>query len=261
MSKMPVVFVGHGSPMNAIEANAYSAGWQQLGKELPVPEAILIVSAHWYTKGTRVMTQANPKQIYDFYGFPKTLYEVVYPVHGSPAAAHKALEVLGDLAVPDETWGIDHGSWSFLKHLFPNADIPVFQVSIDRTQPPEFHYKLGERMKALRNQGILIIGSGNVVHSFRGSSFDMAGGHPWAYEFDDYIHRCISEGNHEGVVRHEQAGPSAKLAFETPDHYYPLLYALGASNPDDHIRSFNRACVYGGFSMTGYVFSEASPTV
>lgn len=256
MQRMPVVFVGHGSPMNAIETNIFSSGWQQIGKSLPVPKAILVVSAHWYTKGTRVMTQADPKQIYDFYGFPRELYEAVYPVKGSPDDANKALNLLKGIAVPDETWGIDHGSWSFLKHFFPKADVPVFQVSIDRTQPPEFHYSLGEKLRYLRNQGILIIGSGNVVHSFRGSSFDMAGGHPWAYEFDDYIHQCIIDGNHDGVVSFSHAGPSAHRAFETPDHYYPLLYSLGASESRDQIETFNRACVFGGFSMTGYLFSD-----
>ncbi len=256
MEKMPVVFIGHGSPMNAIEENSFSAGWQQLGRELPRPEAILVVSAHWYTKGTRVMTQSDPKQIYDFYGFPKKLYDLRYPVAGAPAAARRALAELGEGAVADETWGIDHGTWSFLTHVFPGADIPVFQVSIDRTQPPEVHYQIGEKLRALRSEGILIIGSGNVVHSFRGSSFDMAGGHPWAYEFDDYIHQCITAKNHAGVIGYDSAGPSAQKAFETPDHYYPLLYSLGASAPGDRIQSFNRACVYGGFSMTCYVFSD-----
>jgi 4,5-DOPA dioxygenase extradiol len=202
------------------------------------------------------MTQGDPKQIYDFYGFPKELYNVVYPAKGSPAHAEKTLALLGGAAIPDVTWGIDHGSWSALKHLFPNADVPVFQMSIDRTQPAEYHYSLGKKLQSLRNEGILIIGSGNVVHSFRGSSFDMDGGHPWAYEFDDYIHRSVTDGNHEGVIRYDQAGPSARLAFETPDHYLPLLYSLGASEPEDSIRTFNRACVYGGFSMTGYLFSS-----
>lgn len=255
MEKMPVVFVGHGSPMNAIEENSFSEGWKQLGRQLPQPEAILVVSAHWYTKGTLVMTQSDPRQIYDFYGFPKALYDLRYPVHGAPAAALRTLEVLGEEAVADESWGIDHGTWSFLTHMFPEADIPVYQVSIDRTLPPERHYRLGEKLQALRNEGILIMGSGNVVHSFRHSSFDMAGGHPWAYEFDDYIHHCISAGNHQGVMGYEAAGPSAAKAFESPDHFYPLLYTLGAAGLEDTVTSFNRACVYGGFSMTGYLFT------
>ncbi len=255
MERMPVIFVGHGSPMNAIEENTFSAGWRQLGGELPRPKAILSVSAHWYTPGTRVMTQAEPEQIYDFYGFPKALYQVSYPAKGAPASAAKALELLGNVAVADETWGVDHGTWSVLKHLFPHADIPVFQLSIDRSQPAAFHYHLGEQLRPLRDQGILILGTGNVVHSFRGASFEMEKGHPWAYEFDDYIHQCITTENHTGVIHYEQAGPSAQRAFETPDHYYPLLYSLGASTPEDQINVFNRECVYGGFSMTGYRFS------
>lgn len=256
MKRMPVLFAGHGSPMNAIEANPFSEGWLQLARVLPRPEAILSVSAHWYTEGTRVMTQAEPEQIYDFYGFPKALYEAVYAAKGAPGPAGRTLALLGESAVSDESWGIDHGTWSVLTRLFPQADIPVFQLSIDRTQPPEFHYRLGEQLKVLRQEGILIFGSGNIVHSFRGARFEMADGHPWAYEFDNYIHRCITAGNHDGVIRYEQAGPCAQKAFQIPDHYYPLLYSLGAADPGDSILTFNRACVYGGFSMTGYLFTD-----
>lgn len=255
MSKMPVLFAGHGSPMNAIEDNAFSQGWKALAQQLPRPRAILSVSAHWYGRGTRIMTQAQPQQIYDFFGFPKALYELRYPAPGHPEAAGEALALLAPPAVSDETWGIDHGTWSVLTHIFPQADIPVFQLSIDAAQPPAYHYALGKRLAPLRDAGILIFGTGNIVHSFQGARFDMEGGHPWAYEFDDYIHRCITEGNHAGVLDYQQAGPSARLAFQTPDHYYPLLYVLGAVSPEDQIDVFNRACVMGGFSMTGYRFA------
>lgn len=255
MERMPVLFLGHGSPMNAIEANAFSEGWLTLGKTLPRPKAILSVSAHWYTQGTRVMTQADPQQIYDFYGFPKALYELNYPVQGAPREAKRTLEVLGTTAVSDTGWGIDHGTWSVLCRLFPDGDVPVFQLSIDSTQPFETHYGLGDRLKPLRDEGVMILGSGNIVHSFRGARFDMASGHPWAYAFDDYIHDRILAWDHENIIRYQNAGECAFKAFETPDHYIPLLYTLGAAAAGDEIRVINRACVYGGFSMTGYMFT------
>lgn len=255
MPKMPVLFAGHGSPMNAIEGNPFSQGWRTLSQQLPKPRAILSVSAHWYGKGTRVMTQAAPQQIYDFFGFPKALYDLKYPASGAPEAARETLALLTPPAVSDEAWGIDHGTWSVLVHLFPEADVPVFQLSIDAAQPPAYHYALGQRLAPLREAGIMIFGTGNIVHSFQGARFDMEGGHPWAYEFDDYIYRCITEGDHGGVIDPHQAGSSTRQAFQTPDHYYPLLYVLGAAAPTDRIRVFNRACVMGGFSMTGYVFT------
>lgn len=254
MDRMPMLFIGHGSPMNAIEDNVFSAGWTTMGRMLPRPRAILVVSAHWYTEGTRVMTQSNPKQIYDFFGFPKALYQLKYPVAGYTEGAQRVLTLLEGVASADENWGIDHGAWSVLTRLFPEGDIPVFQMSIDNQEPPERHYELGKKLAVLRDEGVMIIGSGNVVHSFRGASFEMSAGHPWAYTFDNYIHDCIVEGNHQGVIAYNKADNYATKAFETPDHYYPLLYVLGAVQSSDTIRVFNRACVYGGFSMTSYYF-------
>lgn len=230
MPKMPALFAGHGSPMNAIEDNPFSQGWRTLSRQLPKPRAILSVSAHWYGKGTRVMTQAAPQQIYDFFGFPKALYDLKYPASGAPEAARETLALLTPPAVSDEAWGIDHGTWSVLVHLFPEADVPVFQLSIDAAQPPAYHYALGQRLAP----------AGGRHHDFRhrqyrpqlpGGPLRHGGGHPWAYEFDDYIYRCITEGDHGGVIDPHQAGPSARQAFQTPDHYYPLLYVLGAAAP------------------------------
>ena len=252
--RMPALFIGHGSPMNAIEHNGYSNRWAALGKELPRPEAILAVSAHWYTRGTRVNTSASPHMVYDMYGFPDELYRVQYPCPGSPKFARLAKELLGDVARTDNTWGLDHGAWSVLTHLYPEADIPVFQLSVDASAPLEQHFALGKLLKPLREQGVLLLGSGNIVHNLAKVNWNMSGGYAWAEEFDDYIKRCVQERDDEGVIRYDRAGASAYYAFTTPDHYAPLLYVLGARDEQDGVRVFNDDCVLGSLSMTGYLF-------
>ncbi len=257
MSTMPVLFVGHGSPMNAIEHNPFSTQWEQLGERLPRPKAILAVSAHWFTSGTRVNDSPAPQLIYDMYGFPAELYRVAYPAPGAPEVARQARELLGDAARIDNAWGLDHGTWSVLTHMFPKADIPVFQLSVNRNASPAEHLALGRRLRALREQGVLILASGNVVHNLAEARFDREKGFPWAEEFDRYIKQHVISRTFDSVVHYEQAGACAIVAFRTIDHFAPLLYALGASDEKDTITVFNDACVFGALSMTSYLF-EAS---
>lgn len=253
MKRMPVLFVGHGSPMNAIEDNPFTAEWEALGTKLPRPEAILSVSAHWFTPGTRVTDVPAPKMVYDMYGFPDELYQIVYPAPGSSHFAHVSRDLIARRVEIDNTWGIDHGTWSVLHRMFPQADIPVYQLSVDRLATPEEHYQIGRELTALREQGVLIFGSGNVVHNLARVNWDMSGGYAWAEEFDDYIKSNILARNDRDVIDYKKAG-GASLAFTTLDHFAPLLYTLGASGEEDGVTVFNDACVLGSLSMTGYLF-------
>lgn len=251
--KMPVLFAGHGSPMNIIEDNAFRRTWQVLGQTLPKPKAILAISAHWYTGGTFTQQEAIPKQIYDFYGFPKSLYEVQYPVSGDSALSQQVLDLLGDQVRINDKWGIDHGTWSVLSAMYPEADIPVVQLSIDQHLSLEACFKLGQKLQPLREQGILIFGSGNVVHSFQYVNFNMENGYPWADAFDQAVSNWIQAGEFHRVWAYEKEGLEHRKAFQTLEHYAPLLYVLGAANPGEPVKVFNQACVMGSMSMTGYV--------
>ena len=251
--KMPVLFVGHGSPMNAIELNEFSRAWRELGLALPRPSAILAVSAHWYVAGTRVNGAAQPRQVYDMYGFPQPLYQLKYPAPGAPELAARIQTLLPETA-RDDRWGIDHGTWSVLCHMFPDADVPVTQLSVDYGAPADAHYAIGRALKPLREEGVLILASGNVVHDLRRVDWDMEGGLPWADEFDEYICRAILEDRPQDVVRYTRAGNSAREAFPTPDHFYPLLYALGAREPGEAAEVFCKKRMMGSLSMTGYRF-------
>lgn len=252
--RMPVLFAGHGSPMNAIEDNGFSRTWRTLGKALPKPKAILAVSAHWVADGLGINTQSRPQTIYDMYGFPEALYQVDYRPPGAPWLGGLAAELTGLDIVQDNTWGIDHGTWSVLRHLFPAADVPVTQLSIDGNASMEDHFRTGEVLRPLREEGVLIFGSGNVVHNLALASPRQAGGFPWAAEFDAYIKTSLLSGNPEALIRFEAAGPSAGRAFYTTEHYVPLLVAAGAADGQDKIHVFNEACVMGAISMTGYLF-------
>lgn len=257
--RMPVLFTGHGSPMNAIEDNAYTAQWEQLGRTLPRPRAILSISAHWYTRGTLITDAPEPRMIYDMYGFPKALYQVQYPAPGHPALAHEIQTLLTAPVTINNDWGCDHGTWSVLCRMFPEADIPVLQLSVDGTKPAAYHYQIGQELASLREDGVLILGSGNVVHNLSMVDWSNEGGFDWAQEFDDQIHQSITDGNHENVIHWENAGSAAKAAVPTPDHYLPLLYVLGASSAADEVRSYNRSCVLGSLSMTGYLLGQNLP--
>jgi 4,5-DOPA dioxygenase extradiol len=235
---MPAVFVGHGSPMNALSTNPYTEGWRLIGASMPRPKGIVCVSAHWYIDGTKVMAIARPKTIHDFGGFPRELYEVQYPAPGDPVLAERVSEILRPTqAILDDSWGIDHGTWSVLVHMFPKADVPVVQLSIDATKPAAFHYDLGKRLAPLRSEGILVLASGNIVHNLQAYSWDDQGidAYDWAVEFEKKARKLISFHEHSKLVDYESLGESARLSAPTPDHYLPLLYILSLRRPDDSV--------------------------
>ncbi len=259
MQRMPVMFVGHGSPMNAIEDNEFTREWQSLGQRLPRPTAILVISAHWYTQGTRVMDDPQPRLVYDMYGFPRALYEVQYPAPGAPDLAMLTRGLIESAAVTvDNNWGIDHGAWSVLCRMYPDAAIPVTQLSVDRTAAAAVHYQIGQQIRPLREQGVLILGSGNVVHNLRQVDFGNPGGTAWAGQFDQTIADRIGARDFAAVIDYKQHGNAALLSVPTPDHYFPLLYILGASDDNDRLMVFNQRCQYGSLSMTGYRFGSDS---
>lgn len=255
MPRMPVLFVGHGSPMNAIEDNEYTRTWREIVGRIPRPKVILSISAHWYTPGTRIMNQENPRTIYDMYGFPRELYKVLYNAPGSPDMAQRAKELISKESQFDSSWGLDHGTWSVLVHMYPDRDIPVFQISIDADAPAEGHYSTGKELSALRDEGVLILASGNIVHNLRLVDWHkVSKGFDWAYEFDDYIYKNIMSKTHDNIINFNRAGDCASLAVPTPDHFYPLLYALGASGEGDKVGVFNKSCELGSLTMTGYLW-------
>lgn len=233
--RMPAIFFGHGNPMNAIESNAYTDGWKRIGEEMPRPKAIVCVSAHWYLPATLVTAQEKPRTIHDFGGFPRPLYAVQYPAPGDPSLASR-IESLLD-ARGDEQWGLDHGTWSVLVHLFPNAGIPVLQVSIDETQPAQFHYDLGKKLAPLRDEGVLVMGSGNLVHNLHAYAWGKHPAEPfdWAVRFESKARELMSSGDDAPLVAYESLGKDAMLSAPTPDHYLPLIYVLGARHRDDRV--------------------------
>ena len=227
--RMPAVFFGHGSPMNTFARNQYTAAWRKIGSSAPRPHAILAISAHWYIRGTAVTAMETPQTVHDFGGFPKALFEFQYPAPGSPALAKKVRDVLAPLAVGlDKSWGLDHGTWSVLAHAFPQADIPVVQLSIDATRPPAFHYELGQRLAPLRDEGVFIVGSGNVVHNLRVIQRDSdAPACDWAVRFNDAVRDHLSRRDHQPLLDYERMGEDARLSIPTPEHYLPLMYIIG----------------------------------
>ena len=236
---MPTLFFGHGNPMNSLQRNSFTDGWAAIGRQLPRPQAILAVSAHWYVPGTFVTAMPSPRTIHDFGGFPKELYEVQYPAPGDPELANRVRSLLSPEPVGgDDNWGLDHGTWSVLCHVFPKADIPVVQLSIDRTQPAAFHYEIGKRLAPLRDEGILIIGSGNLVHNLHTYSW---GRHPvdpfvWAVQFENNARDLLLAGNDNALVEYDQLGSEAKLSIPTPEHYLPLLYIIALRRKNDEVR-------------------------
>lgn len=248
---MPALFLGHGSPMNAIEENEFVQGFRNISKTIPTPKAILCVSAHWYTVGTKVTAMELPRTIHDFYGFPKPLYDVQYPAPGDPQLAVETKEVLAPAPVElDQDWGLDHGAWSVIKHMYPEAEIPVIQLSIDYTKPPEYHFQLAKQLSSLRKKGILIIGSGNIVHNLRMVDFSKAGGYDWALEARSKINDHILNANLEPLLKYNDQNEAIKLAIPTPDHYLPLIYTLGIKDPSENISLFNDKLLLGSISMT-----------
>jgi 4,5-DOPA dioxygenase extradiol len=253
--RMPVFFIGHGSPMNGIENNEFSHKWGQLGTEIPRPAAILCISAHWLTNGTHITAMSIPKTIHDFGGFPKALFDVQYPAPGDPVLASETQEMIRKTDIGlDYEWGLDHGTWSVVRRIYPSADIPVLQLSIDYHKPAQYHYDLARELAALRNKGILIIGSGNMVHNLgmvAWDKMDVAGyGYDWALEINEQFKKYILSGNHKALIDYENMGPAANKAIPTPDHYYPLLYALALQDKSDSIEIFNDKAVGGSLTMT-----------
>ncbi|MBY0472232.1 4,5-DOPA dioxygenase extradiol [bacterium] len=236
---MPVLFIGHGSPMNAVETNSFTQTLGNLGKKLPKPDAIVCVSAHWMTDGIWVTHMAKPRTIHDFYGFPKELFEIQYPAPGSPKTAEliKSLVRNPSITWDDQKWGLDHGTWSVLKHLYPNADIPTIQLSICMKESGEYHYQIGEQLKKLRDQGVLILGSGNIVHNLRVINFDDENAKPfdWATEFDEWSKKKLLARDHHALCTEFNSTSAGKMSVPTVDHYYPLLPILGASDPQDAV--------------------------
>jgi 4,5-DOPA dioxygenase extradiol len=249
MDRMPLLFVGHGSPMNAVEDNEFSRAWIEVGSALPAPKAILCVSAHWESRGTQITAMEKPRTIYDFYGFPPELYAKTYPAPGSPDLAGRVRNLVGmNEVTPDLNWGFDHGTWSVLSRMFPNADVPVVQVSLDVNKSPQAHYDLGRQLRDLRNEAILIIGSGNIVHNLRMVVFeDIA--FDWAVEFDGMVKKAILDGNHEPLIQYKTQGRAAALSINSAEHYKPLLYILGAMEPGEPVNFFAEKVWGGSVSM------------
>jgi 4,5-DOPA dioxygenase extradiol len=252
--RMPVLFVGHGSPMNAIEENEFVEGWRKVGETLPHPKAILCISAHWETRGTFVTAIPKPKTIHDFGGFPKALYDVDYPAPGSPGLAEETKQIVTKTSVGlDEKWGLDHGAWSVIRRIYPNADVPVVEMSLDYYQVPQYHFELAKELSALRNKGVLIIGSGNMVHNLRLVAWDKMNepefGYDWAIDANEKFKALIESGDYKSLIHYASLGSEVQLAIPTPDHYLPLLYSLAEKEKDEQISFFNEKPVVGSFTM------------
>jgi 4,5-DOPA dioxygenase extradiol len=252
---MPVLFIGHGSPMNGIEDNEFSRRWTAMGREIPEPAAVLVVSAHWFTRGTRITAMDFPRTIHDFGGFPKELYQVQYPAPGNPALAGETASLLRSAHVElDHDWGLDHGAWTVVRHMYPKANIPVLQLSIDFTKAPDYHYQLAKELVDLRKKGVLIIGSGNMVHNLRMVSWEkmdeVGFGYDWALTMNEKFKSLIEAGDHNALQDYEGLGAEARLAIPTPEHYLPLIYTLGLQNDKDPLMFFNDHAVAGSLTMT-----------
>lgn len=259
---MPVLFLGHGSPMNAIEENEFVKGFREAGRSLPRPQAILCVSAHWETRGTWVTAMPQPVTIHDFGGFPRELFEVQYPAPGSPELARETKNIIKKTEVGlDEKWGLDHGCWSVVKHLYPDAGVPVIQLSLDYYQSPQYHYELARELAPLREKGVLIIGSGNMVHNLRLVAWDKLNqsgfAYDWALEAGSKMKNFIREGDHQSLIDYKAQGKAFELAIPTPEHYLPLLYTLALKEKMEDLRLFNDQPVAGSLTMTSVQIGKA----
>jgi 4,5-DOPA dioxygenase extradiol len=253
--KMPVLFLGHGSPMNAIEENEFVQGFRKVGKEIPKPAAVLVVSAHWETRGTQITAMEKPKTIHDFGGFPDELYEVQYPAPGNPKLAKETKNIIKKTEVGlDYNWGLDHGAWSVVKHLYPDADVPIMELSLDYLQPPQYHFELAKELSPLRKKGVLIIGSGNMVHNLRmvdwRSLNEVDYSYDWAQEASEKIKKNILSGDYLQLINYQSQGKEFNLAIPTPEHYLPLLYALALKEKNEGVSLFNDKAVGGSLTMT-----------
>jgi 4,5-DOPA dioxygenase extradiol len=255
VEKMPALFLGHGSPMNAIEENEFVNGWREAGRSIPKPAAVLCVSAHWETRGTFVTAMEKPETIHDFGGFPKELYEVKYPAPGSPQLANEVKKLIKKTEVGlDEKWGLDHGCWSVIRHLYPEADVPVIQLSLDYFQSPQDHYDLAKELAPLRSNGVLIVGSGNIVHNLGMVAWDRLNdynfGYEWAIEAKEKMKKFILEGDHKSLIDYKSQGRAFTLSVPTPEHFLPLLYVLALKDENETVTFFNDKNVAGSLAMT-----------
>jgi 4,5-DOPA dioxygenase extradiol len=253
--KMPVLFLGHGNPMNAIEENEFVTGFRNIGKDIPKPKAILVISAHWETRGTFVTAMDKPRTIHDFGGFPQALFDVQYPAPGSPELANETKSIIKKTQVGlDDKWGLDHGAWSVVKHLYPNADVPVIQMSIDYTQGAQYHYDLAKELTSLRKKGVLIVGSGNMVHNLGMVAWDKLNtdsyGYDWAIEANDKMKKFIMDDNHQPLINFKSQGKAFDLAIPSPEHYLPLIYSLALKESNEKITIFNDKAIAGSLTMT-----------
>jgi len=253
--KMPVLFLGHGSPMNAIEENEFVAGFRKISTEIHTPKAILCVSAHWETRGTFVTAMEHPRTIHDFGGFPKALYDVQYPAPGKPDLANEITETVQSAQIePDVNWGLDHGAWSVIKHMYPNAEIPVLQFSLDTNKSPKYHYDLAKELAFLREKGVLIIGSGNMVHNLGLVAWDRLNsdnyGFEWAIEANEKMKKFILDDDHQSLINYSSQGRAFQLSIPTPEHFLPLIYTLALKEKKEQISIFNDKAVAGSLTMT-----------
>ncbi len=256
--RMPVLFVGHGSPMNGIEDNEFSQRWKNMANEIPTPKAVLVVSAHWFTRGTHITVMDHPKTIHDFGGFPKALFEVQYPAPGDPVLARETASLIHTTKVElSHDWGLDHGTWTVVRNMYPEAKIPVLQLSIDYTKDTQYHYDLAKELQALRKKGVLIIGSGNMVHNLRMVSWEMinGGGYDWANEMNEKFKHLILNNDHPSLVHYERLGKEAMLAIPTPEHYLPLIYSLALKEKNENVSLFNDKAIGGSLTMTSVKIS------
>ncbi len=254
-SKMPVLFLGHGSPMNAIEENEFVSGFRKVAYEISKPGAIICISAHWETRGTYVTAMENPRTIHDFGGFPKELFDVVYPAPGSPFLASETKKIITKTHIElDHKWGLDHGTWSVIKHMYPNADVPIIQISLDLNKTPQNHYELAQELAPLREKGVLIVGSGNMVHNLGKVAWDKLYaeeyGYDWAIEANEKMKNLILGENHQSLINYKSQGHAFQLSIPTPEHFLPLLYVLGLKTKNEEVKIFNDKTVGGSMSMT-----------
>ena len=263
--KLPVIFMGHGSPMNGIEDNTFSKRWKEMGKAISIPKAVLCISAHWLTNGTKITAMSQPQTIHDFGGFPQALFDVQYPAPGDPTLAAETANMIKKTSVGlDHEWGLDHGTWSVVKNMYPLANIPVLQLSIDYNQPLQYHYELAKELSELRKKGVLIIGSGNMIHNLRMVAWDKMNvsnyGFDWAIEMNTTFKKYITDKNHQALIDYQKMGPSAMLAIPTPDHYIPLIYTLALQDKEDNVSFFNDELVAGSLNMTSVFISNKAMT-
>lgn len=256
---MPILFLGHGSPMNAIETNEFTRQWQQLGNSINKPSAIVCISAHWETKGTFVTTSLHPKTIHDFYGFPQELYQEQYPALGSPQLSKEIIQEVSYTSIEeDHMWGLDHGTWSVLKYVYPDADIPVIQISIDHYKDTAWHYELGKALSFLRTKGVLIVGSGNMIHNLRmlqvpNKDFNAEHGYEWSFEMNEILKNKIVDGDHKSLIEYQSLHKASLLAIPTLEHYIPMLYILGMKDKNESIKIFNDKIIAGSLGMTSFI--------